>query len=103
LIGHKLNISKNVSTTSISKIFLKTLNGQTRTLDVDTSDTIEEMKQKIQALKGIPPDQQHLVFAWQGAAAAGRSLACGLQYAEGEHTVSGAAPAGWRLHADLRR
>jgi hypothetical protein len=38
---------------------------------------------------------------WQGAA--GRSLACGLQCAEGEHTVPGAALARWRLHADVRQ
>ena len=60
--AQNLWIRQNLIKYSHYQIFIRTLNGRTKTIEIGSLDSIENIKVKIHEIEGIPPDLQRLMF-----------------------------------------
>ena len=50
------------------QLFVKSINGKTRTVVVNQTDTIRQIKEQIRDKEGINPDEQRLIYAGKNLA-----------------------------------
>ena len=61
-IGQKITIELHEISKNGFQIYVKTLTGKTLTLNMESTEIIEDLKTKIYIKEGIPPDQQRIMF-----------------------------------------
>ncbi|CAF2893436.1 unnamed protein product [Rotaria sp. Silwood2] len=47
----------------VGEVFVKTLTGKTITVSIDSEETVDSFKSKVESKEGIPVDQQRIIFA----------------------------------------
>ena len=70
ILGRKKKAIRFFSQRDVSEmqIKIKNLAGKTLTLDIESGDTIENVKKRVEEKEGIPPSQQRLIFCGRAMA-----------------------------------